>query len=296
LGKPEKIGGWEKDTGSAVLTDTGTGSTLLAPPTGSFWGVCRSLWNWLNLESYNLVGLGTNLKFYIQNSANGSFYDVTPIRASNAIASNAFTTVNGSTTVTVNNLASSTEPGDFVILSGVASAVNGIPAADLNREFRVVSVLAGTAFTITVATAATSSGTTGACTVDYETETGGELVSSANGWSAGGWGGVTAGFTNTGWGESAATGFAIGLRVWSQSNFGENLLFNARGGAINFWAVNTAATVFDRGQVVVAGGTVTIKNYSAGSGTVSIPIDATCPSQVNYLMVSDASRFTPGRN
>ena len=291
-GYPEKIGGWEKDTGSAVLVDTATSSVLLTPPTGSFWGVCRSLWNWLTLSSYNLVGLGTNLKFYIQNSVNGSFYDVTPIRKSSAIASNAFTTVNGSTTVTVNDASHGTEPGDFVIISNVASAVNGIPAANLNREFRVITVPSGGTYTITVATAATSSGTTGACTIDYEMETGGELASTANGWSAGGWSGVTAGFANTGWGESAATGFTVGLRVWSQSNFGENLLFNARGGAMNYWAVNATPTVYDRGQVIVAGGTVTQKNYATGSGTVSIAIDATCPSVVNYIMVSDASRFT----
>lgn len=291
-GYPEKIGGWEQDTGSADLVDTATGSALLPPPTGSFWGVCRSLWNWLNLAGFNLVGLGTNLKFYIQNSINGSFYDVTPVRVSNSVASNAFTTISGSTTVTINNLASGTEAGDFVVISGVSGAINGIPAADLNREFRVVAIVSGTAFTIVVATAATSSGTTGACTVDYQMETGGELVSTASGWSAGGWGGVTAGFSDTGWGESAATGFTVGLRVWSQANFGENLLFNARGGAMNFWAVNNSASVFDRGQVIVPGGTVAIKDYATGSGTVNIPIDATCPSQVNYMMVSDGSRFT----
>jgi len=71
-GTPEKIGGWVKDTGT-------TASTTI-PPTGSFWGVCRSLWNWVTLAGYNLVGLGTNLKFYIQPSSGGAFYDVTPLR------------------------------------------------------------------------------------------------------------------------------------------------------------------------------------------------------------------------
>ena len=291
-GYPEKIGGWVKDTGSEYLVDTATSDPLLGPPTGSYWGVCRSLWNWLNLSGFNLVGLGTNLKFYIQNSTNGTFYDVTPIRQTTSIASNAFTTVNGSTTVTVNATAHNAVVGDFVLISAVAASVNGIPASSLNKEFRVVTVPSSSTFTITVDVPATSSGTTGACTVNYEMQVGGELATTANGWGAGGWGGVTPGFANTGWGQSAAVGFTVNLRLWSQSNFGENLIFNARGGAMNFWAVNPSPTVFDRGQVITPGGSITQKNYATGSGTTTVSIDSTCPTQVNYVMVSDSSRFT----
>ena len=360
-GYPEKIGGWVKDTGSQEDTDTATNEPLITG-SGSFLGVCRSLWNWLTLAGYNLVGLGTHLKFYIQTSPNGTFYDVTPIRLTSTIASNAFTTANGSTTVQINDTSGVTV-GDYIIISNVAGAVNGIPAADLNREHVVTSVLSASAYTITVSTAATSSGTTGACTIDYEMQVGSELATTANGWGAGGWGGVlspsatttlngalnssattitvvsTTGFAAsgaiciegeyitysgvtsttftgctrgynstaaahdsgtsvfqyvgaTGWGQGAATGFAVNLRLWSQSNFGENLLFNARGGAMNFWAVNPVPTITDRAQVIVAGGTITQKDYATGSGTTTVNIDATCPSEVNMIMVSDSSRFT----
>jgi hypothetical protein len=71
-GYPEKIGGW-----TAFSNDT-------------FLGVCRSLWNWVTLKSFNLVGLGTHLKFYIENG--GAYYDITPIRYTSTVASNAFTT------------------------------------------------------------------------------------------------------------------------------------------------------------------------------------------------------------
>ena len=285
-GYPEKIGGWVKDSG--VQYDTGTS---LQPPTGSFWGVCRSLWNWLNLAGFNLLSLGTNLKFYIQDSDGGNIYDVTPIRDTIAVASNAFTT-NGTTTVTCNVPSHDAQAGDFVTISGVAGPVNGIPAAALNREFQVVSVPSSGTFTIVVSTTATSSGTTGAASFAFQLTTGNEVYSTAAGWGAGGWGGATAGFTSTGWGLAAATGVGVNLRLWSQSNFGENLIFNARGGAMNFWAVNSSPTVFDRGQVIVAGGSITQKNYATGSGTVAVSIDATCPSLVNYVLVSDASRFT----
>ena len=288
-GFPEKIGGWQKDTG----TQYSTGTNLL-PPTGSFWGVCRSLWNWLNLAGFNLLGLGTNLKFYIQQSVGGNFFDITPIRSSITVASNAFTTTfpADTTTVTCNVTAHGAQAGDFVTISGVAGSVNGIPAAALNQEFRVVSVPNSNQFTITVSSGATSAGTTGAATFAFQASTGSEIYTVAAGWGAGGWGGVTTGFPSTGWGLAAATGVGVDLRLWSQSNFGENLIFNARGGAMNFWAVNPNPNSYDRGQVLVAGGTITQKNYATGSGTTSVPIDSTCPSLVNHVLVSDASRFT----
>lgn len=299
-GYPEKIGGWVKDTGvqyslTPTVTFVGTGTTTaLAPATGSFWGVCRALFNWLNLSGYNLLSLGTNLKYYIQNSVGGSLYDVTPIRYSPTVAANAFTTTypTNATTVTCNVNSHGAQAGDFVTISGVAGPINGIPAASLNKEFQIVSVPTSNTFTITVDSGATSAGTTGGATFALQSSTGNEIYTVAAGWGAGGWGGVTTGFPNTGWGQAAATGIGVNLRLWSQGNFGENLIFNARGGPLNFWGVNQVPTTFDRGQVIVAGSTITQKNYVTGSGTTTVSIDSTCPSLVNIVMVSDASRFT----
>ena len=152
------------------------------------------------------------------------------------------------------------QAGDFVTISGVAAAVNGIPTSALNKEFRIVSVPSSSTFTITVSSGATSAGTTGAATFNLQITTGSDIYTTAAGWGAGGWGGVTTGFTSTGWGLSAATGIGINLRLWSQSAFGENLIFNARGGTMNFWAVNPNPAIYDRGQVIVAGGSITQKN------------------------------------
>ena len=71
-GFPEKIGGWQNDGGTVVAT--------LKPPSGAYWGVAKSMWNWINLSGYNLLSVGTNLKYYIQNSSGGQYNDVTPIR------------------------------------------------------------------------------------------------------------------------------------------------------------------------------------------------------------------------
>lgn len=271
-GFPEKLGGWVRDTGTAEAT--------LQPPIGAYWGVCRSMWNWNSLAGNNFLALGTNLKYYIQNGPDGQFYDITPIRATSTVASNAFTTVNGSTTVTVNDNGYGGQTGDFVTISGVAGAVNGIPSAALNKEFQITYV-DGNTYTITVSAPATSSGTAGAADFEYQITTGLETYTVATGWGAGGWGGFNEGGTSTGWGEAASTG-GVGqqLRLWSQSNYGEDLIFAPRGGAMYYWAVNANPNIFDRGVIMEAGTTV--------NGSL---IDSTCPSVTNLVVVSDSSRF-----
>jgi hypothetical protein len=276
-GFPEKLGGWVRDTGL-----TNPSATTLQPPTGAYWGVARAMWNWDTLAGQNLLAIGTNLKYYIQNSPNGNLYDITPIRVVHAGITNAFTTNTATpTVVVVNDPGHGAQTGDFVTISGVAGAVNGIPAASLNTEFQITYLTSNT-FSITLATGvATSSGTTGTATFTYQITTGLDVYSTLFGWGAGTWGGVNTAGTNTGWGQ-AATGSGIGqqLRLWSQSNYGEDLIFNPRGGALYYWAANANPNVFDRGVVMAAGATV--------NGAVMQP---TSPSVTNFVMVSDASRF-----
>ena len=343
-GMPEKIGGWARDTGTYY-----NNGTSLAPTTGSFWGTCRSLWNWVTLASYNLMGLGTHLKYYIQQSNGGNFYDITPIRDTNNVAANAFTTTNGSTTVIVNDPGYNAKNGDFVTISGVGGAVNGIPASALNKEFRVVYIDSST-YSITVSAPATSSGTTGAATFTYQISIGEEIFTTLTGWGAGGYGGTTTisatttlngalsssattitvvsttGFAAsgaigidgeyitysgvtattftgctrgvgstavahnsgdvvnqysnaTGWGQSATSGVAAQLRLWSQNNFGQDLIINPRGGALYLWVVNGNPLIYDRAVLLSTGSAAP---YTTDSG---------CPTISNSVTVSDASRF-----
>jgi hypothetical protein len=269
-GYPEKVGGWTTDSGAPL--------TGLMPPTGSYWGVARSLWNWVTLAGYNLLGVGTNLKYYIQSSVGGTFYDITPIRDTNTVAANAFTTVNGSTTVTVNDAAHGADTGDFVTISGVAGAVNGIPASALNKEFRI-TVLNTATYTITVSAPATSSGTTGAATFAYQISVGPEIFTVATGWGAGGWGGVTGSLTPTGWGQSAANGFGNQIRLWSQSNYGQDLVLNPRGGGVYLWKVNANPLIYDRAVLL------------SPTSPAPYTTDAGCPTVANAVTVSDSSRF-----
>jgi hypothetical protein len=202
-GTPEKIGGWARISVS------------------TFQGLCRSLWNWITLDNLNLIGVGTNLKFYLE--LGGNYNDITPIRAG-AILSNPFATTNLLTLVTVTDTAHGAITGDFVTFSNVAP-VGGL---DLNGEFSITYVDANT-YTIVASTAATSTvAAGGGTTVNaiYQINTGDPYEIPLSGWGAGTWGAGTWGFGGT---STSA------LRLWSQNNFGEDLVYGYRGGPIYYW-------------------------------------------------------------
>ena len=277
-GYPEKIGGW--------VADTGITASNLKPPTGSYWGVCRNLWAWLNLIGYELLGLGTNLKYYIQQGANGAFYDVTPLSHTSS-GTATFGTTASSTKITVTDTSNSVVVNDFVTFSGVTTTSDAnITPAILNAEFQVVSVISTSQYTIktTVAAAGTHASvvTSGTVAAAYQINTGLATFTVAQGWGGGGWGGVNSVFASTGWGASSS-GVGIEPRLWNSANYGQDLIINPSGGAMYYWA-NVSSGAFNRAVLLGAGQTITTES---GNFTV----DATCPSLVNYIIISDASDF-----
>ncbi len=252
-GTPEKIGGWVR------ISDE------------TYEGVCRSLWNWVTLTGANLVGVGTNLKFYTESG--GSYNDITPLRVVPAptINNNPFA-LTASTTVTVTDTAHGCVTGDFVTFSGATTIGGGgtnVTAAVLNQEFQV-TVINANSYTITIsvtpnATAIAGSPGGGASVVAaYQLNVGPEYAVPLTGWGAGAWG---AGLWGTG-GSSTSS-----LRLWSQSNFGEDLIFAPRGGGLYYWDQTNGLNT--RGVLV-----------SSIMGA-----DADVPSVVLSTFVSDASRF-----
>ena len=226
-GNPEVIGGWGRISSSTFL------------------GLCRSLWNWVTLANLNLVGVGTNLKFYIESG--GGYNDITPIRATSTINTNPFAG-NGTTTVTVTDTAHGCGTGDFVTFSGAT----GTYASTFNAEFQV-TVIDVNSYTITtpiVIAAGTYGGS--AVVAAYQLNVGPSIQVPLVGWGAGGWG---AG----GWGEGISN--TLGLQLWNQINYGENLLYGPRGQGIYYWRANTSLTT--RGvNLNTLGGTVTFTNAS----------------------------------
>jgi len=227
-GNPEVIGGWNPLS------------------TATFLGVCRSLWNWVLLDGRNIIGVGTNLKFYLENG--GIYNDITPIRDT-VVLTNPFNTTISSTTVLVTDASHGCVTGDFVTFSG-ASAVGGLT---LNGEFQV-TVLTINTYNITATSQATSTAGPGGGTVTaaYQINVGPEVQVPLVGWGAGGWGLGT-------WGNGI--GSTVALRVWSQQNFGEDLVFNPRGGGLYYW--DAGGNLTTRGVLLNSlGGNVTFTNAS----------------------------------
>jgi hypothetical protein len=241
-GYPEKIGGWQRISANTYL------------------GVARSLSNWVTLSSQKLVGIGTNLKFYIEKG--GEYFDVTPERTPSGVSlTDPFTTVSGSTTVTVTDANGGYINGDFVTFSG-ASAVGGLT---LNGEFQI-TYSTGNTYTIQASSAASSSASGGgSVTAKYQINVGPEFVVPLVGWGAGGWSEGT-------WGNGATS--TDSLRLFSQSNFGEDLIFGPRGGSIYYWDASNADGL--NGRAV---------ELSTLSGASNVPVIQ------NFIFVSDVSRF-----
>jgi hypothetical protein len=240
-GTPEKIGGWQR-----ISTTT-------------FLGVCKSLWSWVTLGSLQLIGVGTNLKFYVERG--GSYNDITPIRATVSLTDPFETTV-GSSIVEVTDAAGGYIDGDFVTFSG-ATAVGGIAANTLNQEYQI-SYTSGNSYTIDVGTNATSSVTGGgSVSAAYQLNIGPAFTIPLTGWGSSFWGSGT-------WGFGAES--TESLRLWSQSNFGEDLIFGPRGGAIYYWDATNGTS--SRG--------VLLSSLGGASGV---------PTVQNYILISDISRF-----
>jgi hypothetical protein len=310
-GTPEKVGGWVQIS------------------VNRFLGVCRSLWAWVTLGGQSLVGVGTNLKFYISNS--GTYYDITPIRTNGSytLGASPIATTSGSSTITVTDAGGGYSNGNFVTFYG-ATSVGGITLLGeyqltLSTTANKYTVVASSAAAITIAnpavfttqyklannvqvtltttgalpspfvvgttyyvvntsgytfqlsatsggsaistfastqsgvhtvTAKASSTTTGGGSVVqavYQIAIGPEYAVPITGWGASTWG---SGY----WGIGSTSSDPI--RLWSQSNFGENLIFGPRGGAIYYWNAQ-----FGYSETTVS---ISIANPAVITSTVSV--------------------------
>lgn len=180
FGFPEKIGGWVK----------------FSP--NSYEGTARRLHNWVALDGSDFLGVGSHLKYYIEEGQ--TFNDITPIRSTTSAGDVTFAATNGSTTITVTDQAHGAIAGDFVTFSDAASLGGNITADVLNIEYQIQTFINSNTYTITSAVAATSSdsGNGGGSTVGtYQINTGLDNTVGGTGWGAGQWSGTTSGALST---------------------------------------------------------------------------------------------------
>jgi len=269
FGTPEKMGGWEKYSGK------------------SFLGTCRALKPFVALDGTSYLGVGTHLKYYINEG--GGYNDITPIRVTTAAGDVTFSAANGSSVLTVTDTNHGASDNDFVTFSGAATLGGNVTAAVLNQEYQIFNVVNANTYEIKAREVATvseitvdgnysptlvvasgsDSGNGGSSVVGkYQITVGLDTTVAGTGWGAGTWARGT-------WG-SGATLTAVGdtLRIWSHDNFGEDLIINVRNGGIYYWDKSTSSAPF-----------LPAVELSSLAGA-----DATTPTIAKQVMISDRDR------
>ena len=213
FGYPEKIGGWEKYSSNTYL------------------GSARALHNWIALDGSNYLGIGTHLKYYIEEG--GAFNDITPIRLTTGAGDVTFSASNGSATLTVTDASHGAVESDFVTFSGAASLGGNVTAAVLNAEHQIIRIVDANSYEITLSVTANSSdsGNGGSSTVGaYQINVGLDTVVGGTGWGAGAW-------SRGAWGSAEPNGLTTvtQIRLWSHDNFGEDLIINPRDDNLYYW-------------------------------------------------------------
>jgi hypothetical protein len=266
-GLPEKIGGW-----------TRLGNN-------SFLGSARSLHPWSSLELDNFLGLGTNSKYYIESGQ--AYYDITPVRKTTAAGDVTFSSSSGTPVLTVTDSAHGAAAGDFVTYTGATSLGGSITAEVLNQEYRIETIIDSGSYTIKARTLADlssitvdgqytptlvnaaggDSGNGGSSVVGaYQVNVGLDTTVLGTRWGAGTWGGV-------GWGLSATLGVESLLRIWTQDNFGQDLIYNVEDGGIFYWSASSGSPLNTRG--------VALNTLAGASGA---------PTVARKVIVSDVDR------
>ena len=180
FGYPEKMGGWQKFTEE------------------TYDGSVRALHNWIALDGSDFLGLGSHLKYYIEEGQ--TLNNITPIRSTTSAGDVTFAATNGSATITVTDVGHGAFQFDFVTFSGAASLGGVITATVLNQEYQVSRVVDANTYEITSAVAANSSdsGNGGSSTVGtYQINVGLDTAVGGTGWGAGLYYGVTNGALQT---------------------------------------------------------------------------------------------------
>ena len=182
-GFPEKFGGWVKHNAN------------------TYQGSARRLHNWVALDGSDYLGVGTHLKYYIEEG--GNFNDITPKRGSDVTSGVTFTTnitTNTESQVIVNTNAHGANLNDFVTISNADAAVGGIPASAIGdsdgKEHQIIEIVSSNAFKIDVGTNASSVATgaaksSGSVTLSFQINTGLDATVGGTGWGAGQWSGTT---------------------------------------------------------------------------------------------------------
>ena len=131
-GSPEKIGGWAQ-LGDITLTGRNT-----------------ALHQFISSDGIKYAALGTNRMLYVYSG--GAFYDITPLKSTTTLT-NAFTTSNGSTSVTITFASAHGISKGDIILCDNFTAITDSNFSSSNfddKNFMVTTVPTSTTITVTM--------------------------------------------------------------------------------------------------------------------------------------------------
>jgi hypothetical protein len=255
-GFPEKIGGWSRMANAQFL------------------GLARSLWNWVTLAGSNYLGVGTTVKYYVEQG--GTYNDITPVVVTSANVANAFVATNGSNVVTVIDSTYNPAVGDYLTISSAASLGGAITATVLNNEFAVNSLVNSTAYTIVVSVTADASdtGNGGSGTdIAYQQPIGLNTYTLGTGWGAGPWPvtGVTTSLTDPFATTNASNVVTVTQTAHGLTN-GKAVIFSnaANTGGVSSVLLNTLfyPTVANANAYTITVQANATSNVAAGGGNV----------------------------
>ena len=256
--------------GSNVITVTDAGSNLQTGDTVCIYGVATAVdgipiteinakheVTRVNANSYT-IEVTTNA--VAGGSGLGGSVTVDRFAYYVALGTDPFATVSGQTTVTVTASSHGCVDGDFVFFSG-ASTFNGVT---ISGEYQITLINSST-YTIESATQASGTGSGGGSSVLalYEINVGPEIQIPRVGWGSGAW-------SSGSWGFSAADN--LELRLWSQANFGEDLVYNPRYDGLYYWDATDGVTTHG-------------VNIATMYGASDVP------TLCQFTIISDVSRF-----
>ena len=237
--------------GTTGLGDEGASGNISTAVTGLSATVSLGLFRVVTVHATGVVGTGEVGTLKVQSSIDLS-----------AIAT--FTTVEGSTLVTVNHNNHGAQNDDALTISETSfgTGVYTDLVTLLNGDF-IITKINDSTYNITIPSAAPHSVVAGGeANFEYEVRPGLDEVVGGFGWGAGTWG-------RNGWNEPASVSAESKLRLWKHDNFGEDLIFNVRGGGIFYWDAGQGLSVRAK----------SIQFFSSSAPTVA-----------NQVLVSDRDR------
>ena len=286
------FGGIYNDITPIVQTSTLSGTspypfTTLAPTTlnGSITATATSI-TVTSASTYPTIGvirIGSEDIYYTGNSSNTLTGCVRGYNNTTA-ASHANSTAVYSFSVLVGDAVYSPNIGDFVNFASTYT----VGGASITGDYQIDVIATSTTyymtpiFTNTTATWATSAATySSSVTAYYEYPSGLNVYSIGTGWGTGPWSRGT-------WGSSYAAGIGQQLRLWSNDNYGSDLVIAPRGGPVFYWQDSNGVGTRAQYLSSLANATTALTdNATFTNGVTSITVSAgSAPSIFPYMVIT----------